>query len=117
MKSGRANHTLRRSTGIGLALVVAFPLLIALGCGSDGGLESENYGNLLASPQGLIVVEEEHPSGWGRPDCFACHEIRNMHVENRTGIPDLDMDAIRELVREQGEDSCEQCHGTNGVEP
>jgi len=114
MAFGPEKHAFIRPSGIGL---LALLFLIVTGCGSDGDLDSENYGNLLASPAGLIVVEGEHPSGWGRPDCFTCHEMRNMHLVNRTGIPDLDLAAIRALIRDQGEDSCVQCHGTNGVEP
>lgn len=99
------------------ALLSTFLLLVAVGCGSNGGVTSENYGNLLASPDGLILVEEEHPTGWGRPECFACHEIRNIHTVNRTGLPDdvVDLASVRAIVRNQGEASCPQCHGNNGV--
>lgn len=93
--------------------------LIALlaACGSSGDLEGEDYGNLLASPEGLIIVEEEHPTGWTRAQCFACHEIRNIHTVNRTHLPDeqIDLPAVRAIVREQGEASCALCHGDNGV--
>ncbi len=122
----------RRSTATGSALflaVAAIALLLA-SCGSDGGMESEDYGNLLNSPAGLIVVEQEHPTGYGRPDCLVCHELRNIHAVNRTGLPDctatpdeapsaacLDLAAIRAIVRDQKEASCAPCHGSNGVEP
>jgi len=86
-------------------------------CGSDAGPQSEDYGNLLASPGGLIVLEVEHPTGWTRPDCFGCHNVNNMHQVNRTGLPDdvVDLPAIREVIENQGESSCAFCHGTNGV--
>ncbi|MBI4518170.1 MAG: hypothetical protein HY699_20395 [Deltaproteobacteria bacterium] len=93
-------------------------------CGSDGPMAGDDFGNLLASPAGLVVVETEHPTGWGRPDCFACHELRNMHVVNRTGLPEcteqvtdgcIDLAATRSIVRNQGESSCQLCHGDNGV--
>jgi len=89
------------------------------GCGSDGETRSEDYGNILASPAGLVLLEEEHPTGWSRPDCFACHEVRNIHTINRTGLPDeqADLAGVRAIVREQGEASCSLCHGDNGVEP
>lgn len=92
--------------------------VLAMGCGSDGTPESENYGNLLASPGGLFVLQEEHPSGWGRAECFACHEVRNLHVENRTGLPDeeIDLPNVRAIIRNQGEASCALCHGDNGVQ-
>ena len=39
-----------------------------VGCGSGSSPQSENYGNLLASPGGLVLVEGEHLTGWGRSD-------------------------------------------------
>ena len=100
---------------------VAITLLLfaAAGCGSDGPVSSENYGNILASPAGLVLVEQEHPTGWGRPDCFACHSVTNIHTVNRTGLPDAQVDLanVRAIVMNQGEASCSLCHGTNGVPP
>jgi hypothetical protein len=86
-------------------------------CGDGAAPQSENYGNLLASPGGLVVLEEEHPTGWMRPDCFGCHNVNNMHQVNRTGLPDdeVDLPGIRAIIQNQGEASCMQCHGTNGV--
>jgi hypothetical protein len=123
--------------------VIAALIIFALaGCGTDGPIESEDYGNLLASPgtcsisttiqcstdsdcpagetcNGLILVEAEHPTGWTRPECFACHEIRNIHTVNRTGLPDnqADLAGVRAIVSNQGQASCPMCHGTNGVAP
>ncbi len=100
-----------------LGTCVLLLIVAVAGCGSDGSESSENYGNLLNSPAGLILVQEEHEHGWSRPDCFACHEIRNIHTVNRTGIPDLDLGAIRDLVAAEGTASCPDCHGNNGVQP
>lgn len=86
-------------------------------CGESATPAGEDYGNLLASPAELELVAEEHPSGWGRFDCFFCHPIRNLHWVNRTGIPNLDLASIRALVRNLGEASCASCHGSNGVNP
>jgi len=107
--------------------VVALLCLTLSACGSDGPEHSDDYGNLLNSPEGLILVHEEHPTGWMRSECFACHEPRNFHQVNRTGLPDcedvgpdvacIDLQEIRSTVRAQGEDSCVLCHGNNGVEP
>jgi hypothetical protein len=120
----------------------ALPLLLALlaGCGSGAATQSENYGNLLASPgrcstsstivcgtdadcppgescNGLILVEQEHPTGWTRPDCFLCHNVNNIHQINRTGLPDdeVDLATVRAIVQNQGEQACPLCHGDNGV--
>ena len=92
-------------------------LLIVAACGTEGSQEPEDYGNLLASPGGLIVLQEEHPDGWGRPDCLGCHNAANIHVVNRTGLPDaqIDLPGTRALVQAQGQASCPQCHGDNGV--
>lgn len=89
--------------------------LAAIGCGNDGPVRGDDFGNLLNSPEGLVLVVEEHPTGWRRPDCFSCHPSRNMHTINRTGLEDLDLAEIRAIVRNQGEASCSQCHGSNGV--
>jgi hypothetical protein len=112
-----------------LAAAAFASILSSTGCGSNGDENGDNFGNLLASPGGLEVLREEHPSGWGRADCFACHEIRNMHVVNRTDLPDcdalppgsadpcIDLAEIQSIIANQGEDSCMLCHGTNGAEP
>ena len=90
-------------------------LILRCGCGSGADPQSEDYGNLLASPglcsatttidatpaptarrgescNGLIVLQREHPTGWTRPDCFGCHNVNNMHQVNRTGLPDEEVD-------------------------
>lgn len=103
-----------RSLRLG-AVLIAFAIAA---CGSGGSPQSANYGNLLASPGGLIVLEEEHPAGWGRSDCFGCHDVKNMHQVNRTGLPDdqVDLPGINAIIANQGEQSCMLCHGTNGVQ-
>jgi hypothetical protein len=103
---------------VAVAALVCAMVLAGHGCGSSGSSQSENHGNILASPGGLILVQEEHPSGWGRPDCFACHQIENMHQVNRTGLPDseVDLPGINAIIQNQGESSCHLCHGDNGVQ-
>ncbi len=98
-------------------LIIATLLVLGAGCGSSGPPQSEDYGNLFNSPAGLILVEEEHPTGWGRPDCFSCHNVNNIHIVNRTGLADLDLAAVRAVVQSEGLASCSQCHGNNGVQP
>jgi len=98
-------------------LIIAALFVLAAGCGSSGPPQSEDYGNLFNSPEGLILVQDEHPTGWGRPDCFSCHNVNNIHVINRTGLADLDLAAVRAVVQSEGLASCPQCHGGNGVQP
>lgn len=108
-RSSRSSPGARWATAI-------FVLMLA-GCGSEAGPQSENDGNILASPDGLVLVESEHPTGWTRPDCFACHNVNNIHTINRTGLPNdvADLAGVRAIVRNQGLASCSQCHGDNGV--
>jgi hypothetical protein len=82
-------------------------------CGSieDSG---ENYGDLLDSPSGLILTEEEHIDGWERADCLLCHSLSNIHLVDRSGIG-IDIDAIREETFIDGEEGCSDCHGDNGI--
>ena len=92
-------------------------LLIMTSCGSESGPMSEDYGNLLASPAGLVILQQEHPTGWTRPDCFTCHAVNNIHQVNRTGLPDdvADLAGVRAIVNNQGQASCPLCHGNNGM--
>jgi hypothetical protein len=97
---------------------LGFVLLLTItGCGSESAPMSEDYGNLLASPAGLVIVQEEHPTGWTRPDCFSCHDVNNIHQVNRTGLSDAaaDLAGVRTIVNNQGLASCPLCHGNNGV--
>jgi len=109
-------------------VLATFLLAVAVaGCGDFAEPSSENYGNLLNSPGGLLVLEEEHPTGWQRSECLACHNVINMHTVNRTGLPNcntlpdppptgcIDLAEIQEIIDNQGESSCTQCHGDNGV--
>jgi hypothetical protein len=98
-------------------VLCSFLLLVVAACGSNGEVTGENYGNLLASPEGLIVTQEEHPTGWTRPECFGCHEVRNIHTINRTDLPDdvIDLPGVRAIVQNEGVASCPMCHGSNGV--
>lgn len=94
-------------------LLVLFSLfLFACGSVEDNG---ENYGDILDSPDGLILTEEEHQFGWGRSECIMCHNLNNIHTVDRTGLG-IDVEAIQEQTFEEGEASCPTCHGTNGVE-
>lgn len=90
-------------------------LLAVSACGTDAPPRADDYGNLLASPSGLVIEASEHPSGWGRADCFLCHEIRSMHTVNRTGSDEVDLAEVRAIVRSGREASCALCHGDNGV--
>ena len=112
--------TVFRNRGwMNLAFVCCCAALFLAACGSTADPQSENYGNILASPEGLVLVQQEHRAGWMRADCFGCHDVNNIHQINRTGLPDdeVDLPGVRAIVNSGGEASCMMCHGTNGVPP
>ena len=89
-------------------------LLFLLGC-VGGDDEGQNFGNLFEGTDGLMLTQEEHPDGWGRSECFACHPINEIHREDRTGTGVLPLEDIQEFVEQEGLASCPICHGDNGV--
>ncbi len=110
-------HKRSNSSAPSRLLGLALAAFLLAGCGSEAGPQSENYGNILNSPDGLVLVQSEHPTGWSRPDCFGCHNVNNIHTVNRTGLPNdvADLAGVRAIVQNQGLASCSQCHGDNGV--
>jgi len=91
-------------------------LTLLLGCGETNDDEGQDFGNPFDSPQGLILTQEEHEDGWGRSECFACHPVEEIHRVDREGTEPFPLEGVREIVDEQGLNSCPICHGDNGVE-
>ena len=95
-------------------LLAILLILSIAGCVSEDN-QGQGFGNILDSPEGLVVTEEEHPDGWGRSDCFTCHPIADIHQVDRTdGL--LPLEDIQALVEKDGLASCSVCHGDNGVD-
>ncbi|HXG30844.1 MAG TPA: hypothetical protein VNK81_04295 [Thermodesulfobacteriota bacterium] len=94
-------------------LFFAFLFFALLGC-VGGDDEGQDFGNLFEGTDGLVLTQEEHPDGWGRSDCFACHPITEIHRVDRTGGL-LPLEDIQRFVNQEGLDSCPICHGDNGV--
>ncbi len=92
-------------------LILTFTLL---SCGSTN-FQGEDYGDIMASENGLTLTAHEHKQGWGISDCNICHNTSNIHLVDRSGTG-MDMAAIREQVTTEGLASCATCHGTNGVD-
>jgi aspartate aminotransferase-like enzyme len=91
-------------------VTVILLLLVLAGCGQDPCPE----GSMLTGDEGLVVTAAEHGDGWGQAECDACHARVTLH---RTGCtPDVDLEAIQDMVADEGLDSCALCHGDNGVE-
>jgi len=94
-----------RST-LWLALLMLFALAAA-GCPSCPEV------SILEGEEGLVLVQSEHPDGWGQADCLACHQLKTIH---RRGCTEgVDLAAVRERVSEGGIEVCSDCHGDNGV--
>lgn len=85
-------------------------LLALLACGDADCPD----GDLLASPGGLALTEEEHPTGWGNADCTSCHAIAAIHrISCSEGV---DLAEVRAAVDAEGVASCASCHGENGLD-
>lgn len=98
------------------AWLLAGLLLAAAGC-AEFELGCDDLTGMLDGPGGLTVTEVEHPTGWGQPRCFSCHSVEKIHVQNCTGLAEVDLAAIRDRVDEEGVRACAECHGDNGVGP
>lgn len=89
--------------------------VLAISCGGSQFHDGEDYGDILGSPDGLILTEEEHEIGWGHADCDMCHNLENIHLVDRSGLG-IDIEAIYDQVLEDGIEGCSTCHGDNGVD-
>lgn len=95
-------------------LVLLILLLVFASCVSEDQ-QGQNWGNILAGIQGLKLTAQEHPDGWMRSDCFACHPEAVIHQQDRSGTGVLLLQDIREFVQQEGLSSCPICHGDNGI--
>ena len=96
-------------------LLVVLTVVAVAGCGS-GNDDGQDFGNLIAGAQGTQLTREEHPTGWGKRECFLCHPIEEIHREDRSGTGVLPLADIRDLVIRRRLESCALCHGSNGVD-
>lgn len=84
-------------------------LLLLLGCGDDDPCAGRR--DLATSPAGLDLTEGEHPSGWGRTECFQCHQAWDIHAEDCVDAVPVAMEPFEVSDPE----ACVACHGANGV--
>ncbi len=90
-----------------LLIIAAFAALTLSAC--DGCPEVA----MIDGPEGLVIIEEEHPDGWGLEECTTCHAMGALH--RRGCSPGVDLQMVRDQVDEEGLDVCWTCHGDNGV--
>lgn len=70
-------------------------------------------GPMTEGAGGVVVTEDEHPTGWGQEDCAACHAFPALHRMNCT--PEVDLVEVQDRVDADGVASCSECHGWNGL--
>ena len=105
-----------KTKGLSLFVFLLIPILLfLLSCGGDEFNDGEDYGDILSTPEGLVLTEEEHEIGWGRSDCTVCHNLENIHLADSSEIG-IDIESIHDQVLEEGVSGCSACHGDNGVE-
>jgi hypothetical protein len=93
-------------------MVLAVVGVVGCGRGNDDG---QDFGDIVAGAQGTQLTREEHPTGWGRSDCFLCHPLEEIHQVDRSGTGVVPLEDIRRLVDRERLNSCHLCHGDNGV--
>ncbi|MBK9294991.1 MAG: hypothetical protein IPM57_11230 [Oligoflexia bacterium] len=77
------------------------------------GVERQYEDYRLQTTGDLILNQTNHKHGYGKGQCFMCHNVSNIHKVNTINAPNFDL-AIP-LVQQSGLSSCSGCHGTNGV--
>ncbi len=77
----------------------------------------ETRQDLLDTPDGLVLTEEEHAAGWGNDRCIMCHPLVAIHQGDCADRADLDMEAVQDTASDGEYKTCVACHGDNGVEP
>ena len=83
-------------------LLLCFLLFLLIACDSST--------NSDASSDTDILLDTSHGGGgaaWGLEKCDACHAIAVIHKNE---------DNIREIVKDNGHDTCAGCHGSNGTD-
>lgn len=95
-------------------LVLGLSVLVFQACGDVNDIEEDIVlTGCPGCPTAVWLTEENHGEGWGMSDCFACHPVVRLHVA--TLNPYMDLEQIREIVDRDGLDSCQTCHGGNGI--
>lgn len=92
--------------------MIVLVLSIFWGCGAQD--ECAGTRDLLNSPAGLALTEQEHPAGWARTECFQCHQAFEIHASDCLKGVSVDGAAINDQIDVNDTTTCVQCHGANG---
>jgi len=82
-----------------LKIISCFLIVLLTACNSNSDLSSDTD----------ILLDSSHGGGgaaWGLENCDACHAISAIHKNENN---------IRDIVKENGQDTCTGCHGNNGT--
>ena len=102
-----------RPASILLSLALWAAVLLLPGCSVD---PCAGKSDQLASPEGLVITQNEHRAGWGSDSCLFCHPVETTHAVNCSADLGIDMDEVRAEASDGEYETCAGCHGTNGVE-
>jgi len=83
-----------------LKFISCFLIVLLTACNSNSDL----------LPDTDILLDSSHGGGgaaWGLENCDACHTINAIHKNENN---------IRDIVKENGHDTCTGCHGSNGTD-
>jgi hypothetical protein len=94
------------------ALILASTAFLAVSCAQEG--PCVGVPNLLDTPDGIRLTEEEHSLGWGQAECFQCHLLAEIHQGDCSDVG-LSAERIAATVDLEDPDSCQICHGSNGT--
>ena len=92
--------------------------LFSFACSDDkqDKLPAEDYGDIyVANSNSFFLSEKTHEIGWGKSECFMCHNVNNIHLKDRTASKRGNVTYARLKVHENGVKACAGCHGANGI--
>jgi len=96
------------------------------GCGGSGSgiadpdVHYRDFGVNVAVRSSPYLTKENHPDGWGQPNCLLCHQGFK-HTMATLSFPTQEYQslidrAVSKVGKEKAINVCSACHGTNGVE-
>lgn len=96
-----------------LKVVGVFVVTVVLASITACGVEKQYEDYKLTTASDISLSSQNHPHGFGKSECFFCHNVNNIHQVDRLNIPSFSL--ARPYVQQSGLASCVGCHGSNGV--